>query len=197
MTTDFDDRQADDVLMAKARELETAIAPERDLWPEIEASIDADVATVPDAGPERGAPRRYLAQAAAVLLLVGASSAITYKLTKTEATVSPVVTGVELPARLASFGGEYPLGPDYGLAHVAVESQLNAMLAHLSPESRAGVEANLQVIRDAIAEINTALESEPDNALLQGLLVRAYREELAVMHKIGGLTHDVMSRNDI
>ncbi len=185
----------DDELMAKARELDTAIAPERDLWPGIEASINAGHGE--DDGGTRREPWRYVAQAAVVVMLVGASSAITYRLTRPEPTVSPVITGVELVAERASFGGEYPLGPDYGLAHSAVESQLDAMLARLSPESRAGVEANLQVIRDAIAEINAALEREPDNALLQGLLLDTYREELAVMQKVGGLTHNVMSRNDI
>ena len=38
---------------------------------------------------------------------------------------------------------------------------------------------------------------EPSNALLQELLLKTYREELAVMRKVGGLTQDVMLRNDI
>ncbi len=198
MRTEIDnefDKKSDDELMAKARQLETAIAPGRDLWPRIAAAIEAD--DVAEGAGRRRAPQRHFAQAAAAVLLVGATAVVTYQLTKPEATVSPVVTGVELVAERASFGGEYQLGPDYGRAHGAVESQLNAMLARLTPETRADVEANLQVIRDAIAEINAALEQEPDNALLQGLLLDAYREELAMMQKVGGLTHNVMLRNDI
>ena len=61
----------------------------------------------------------------------------------------------------------------------------------------AGVEKNLEIIRTAIAEINAALEQSPDNILLQDLLIDTYQQELAVMRKIGGLTHNVMSRNDI
>ncbi|MCH7834978.1 MAG: hypothetical protein IH911_07890, partial [Proteobacteria bacterium] len=70
-------------------------------------------------------------------------------------------------------------------------------LARLSPDARAGVENNLQVIRDAINDINGALEHEPDNALLQELLLSTYHQELRVMRNVGGLTHRVMSRNDI
>ena len=50
-----------------AMQLATEIAPERDLWPGIEQAI--------------AAPRRrmtWLAQAAAVVLLVGASSTVTW-----------------------------------------------------------------------------------------------------------------------
>jgi hypothetical protein len=70
-------------------------------------------------------------------------------------------------------------------------------MAKLSPEARANVEENLAVIRGAIVEINAALEQEPGNVLLQELLMKTYREELAVMQRVGGLTQDVMLRNDI
>ena len=70
-------------------------------------------------------------------------------------------------------------------------------LDRLTPEARVEVEENLALIRNAITEINLALEDEPDNALLQELLLKTYREELMVMRKVGGLTQNVMSRNDI
>ena len=53
------------------------------------------------------------------------------------------------------------------------------------------------MIRNAIDEINVALEVEPENVLLQELLLKAYRDELKAMRRIGGLTNDVMMRNDI
>tara|TARA_R110002049_G_scaffold20717_12_gene75965 strand:- start:14242 stop:14793 length:552 start_codon:yes stop_codon:yes gene_type:complete len=180
--------ETDDKLMTDAARLATSIAPERDLWSGIEAAI------------ETPAPRRqfsYFAQAATVLLLVGASSLITWSLTRTE----PVI--VEVPAReglvlqTASFGANHELGEGFRLARTSLRSQLDEELAKLSPESRAGVEENLQLIRNAITEINAALEAEPGNVLLQQLLLKTYREELAVMRNVGGLTQSVMSRNDI
>jgi hypothetical protein len=70
-------------------------------------------------------------------------------------------------------------------------------LLRLSPEAREEVEQNLAIIRGAILQINEALQKEPDNALLQELLLNTYREELALMRRVGGLTQHVMSRKDI
>ena len=178
----------DDKIMADAAKLATAIAPERDLWPDIKAAI---------ATPQKRSRAPYFAQAAAVVLLVGASSTVTYFVTKSEPIVSPVATYGTLTLESASWGGEYEMSSSYKLARSDLRSELDAELARLSPESRADVEENLQVIRKAIAEINTSLEKEPDNVLLQDLLLKSYRQELAVMQKVGGLTQNVMSRNDI
>ena len=137
-----------------------------------------------------------VAQAAAVVLLVGASSGLTYMAVKDR---QQVVANV--PANLvfeqASFGSGYALGVEYLEAHRDLAAQLDEELARLSPESRDEVEKNLTVIRGAIAEINKALESEPDNALLQDLLLQTYQDELALMQRVGGLTQHVMSRKDI
>ena len=58
----------DEKLMEAAERLSKEIRPERDLWPEIAATINAPAA-------KRWSP--LFAQAAAVVLLVGASSAVT------------------------------------------------------------------------------------------------------------------------
>ena len=97
----------------------------------------------------------------------------------------------------ASYSAGYALGPEYLEARSEMAASLDEELARLSPEARAEVEENLVVIRNAIAEINAALEEEPTNPLLQQLLLNAYQDEFAVMHKVGGLTNRVMSRKDI
>lgn len=183
MTTEFDDK-----LSANAARLAKDIAPERDLWPEIEAAISA---------PQRRRFSPYWAQAAGVLLLVAASSILTYSLTRTDPVIIERPVPADLSLQTASFGGGYELSSGYMLARTNLQAQMDRELDKLSPAARAGVEQNLQVIRDAITEINAALEQEPGNVLLQELLLRTYREELAVMRKVGGLTQDVMSRNDI
>ena len=53
------------------------------------------------------------------------------------------------------------------------------------------------MIHQAIVEIDAALEEEPDNTLLQQKLLRVYREELTLLRRVGGLTRNVMMRNDI
>ena len=181
----------DDELMAKAADLATEIAPSRDLWPGVEAAIEASPAG--GQAPRNSWFSPYLAQAAAVLLLVAGSSGITWYVMKDEA--APVVVTPDLLFREASFAS-YDLGPGFQDARAKLSSQLDEELARLSPEARTEVEENLEAIRAAISEINAALQSEPDNVLLQELLLKTYQEELTVMRHVGGLTQDVMSRNN-
>jgi hypothetical protein len=183
----MNDIERDDALIARARGLSTEISPQEDLWPGIEAAI-----TRPRVS--RWTPR--FAQAAAVVLLIGASSGLTWLTTKDQIQVIEVV-----PAGLifeqASFGGRYALGVGYQEAHRDLEAQLEVELQRLSPEAREEVEISLAMIRGAIGQINEALAEEPDNPLLQELLLQTYREELAFMQRVGGLTQHVMSRRDI
>lgn len=178
----------DDKLTLTAGRLATELTPRRDLWPGIEEAIRT---------PRRQRWMPAFAQAAAVVLLVGASSAITYVAVKDQR--PPPITQVttELLFEQTSFGGRYNLGPDFQDARDMLAAQLDDELARLSPESRAEVERNLQLVRQAIANINEALADEPDNVLLQSKLLMAYREELSVLRRVGGLTRNVMMRNDI
>ena len=101
--TDFDDE-----LMYAAGNLERDIQPPDDLWPAIEAAIEAP--------PQISPWTRYLAQAAAVVLLVGGSSGLTYlAVSGDRSTVTPVPQASVMPlnAVSASFGDRYTLGPDF------------------------------------------------------------------------------------
>lgn len=182
MTDEFDDK-----LNRAARQLATEISPERDLWPDIAAEITA---------PLRSRWTPMFAQAAAVVLLVGASSALTYVVVKDDS--GPVVNiAPELVFEQASFGGNYHLGPGFQDARNSLRAELDVELARLSPEASGDVRANLEMIHHAIVDINAALEEEPDNTLLQQKLLQAYREELTVLRRVGGLARNVMMRNDI
>jgi hypothetical protein len=136
------DKNFDDELMATAARLGTDVKPERDLWPGIEQAISQP------ARPSRTVWNSVWAQAAAVLLLVGGSSGVTY-------------------------------------------------LALLTPEERAEVQKNMDLIRTAIEDINEALAAEPDNELLQKMLLDTYREELNLMMRVDNITGAAMRRGDI
>lgn len=180
----------EDELTARASELAREIAPERDLWPGIEAAIAEE-----NRSRRGGWVPRYLAQAAAVVLLVGGSSGLTYLAMKGASAPVQVAVTPDLLFEQTSFA-RYDLGPGFQDARSRLRSHLDDELARLSPEARREVEDNLDSIRQAIREINTALEAEPDNVLLQELLLRTYRDELTVMRRVGGLTQDVMTRNN-
>lgn len=183
--------ESDDRLTAAARQLAQEIKPERDLWPEIEAAITEPVR-------ERTRWTPMFAQAAAVVLLIGASSGLTYIAVKDQQpSTVPTFTAPELVFQRAAFGTSHNLGSDYQDARADLASRLDQQLVRLSPEEREDVEKTLLVIHEAIADINAALAEDPDNAYLQELLQKTYREELNVMRRVSGLTRNVMLRNDI
>lgn len=190
-----DENTFDDDLMAQAAKLATSVSPERDLWPDIEQAI-----TMP-AAPKRTVWNSVWAQAAAVLLLVGGSSGVTYLTMSgnTDPTV-PVVGGAEqlvFEPVSGSFGSQYNLGPDYTDARRVLSGKLDAQLERLSPEAREAVLFNIETIRQAIDDINRALADDPGNVLLQELLIDTYRDELSVMKQVDSISSAAMYRGDI
>lgn len=193
----------EDEVMGLARGLATDVMPDKDLWPGIEAAIasgDGQGTTAP--GRPAGPVRRmtWFAQAAAVVLLVGASSGLTWLAMQDEgATVAGGngAGGLAFEPVSGSFGSRYTLGPDFQDARAALVTRLEAELERLPEETRLEVEQNLAVIRAAIADLNRALAEEPDNVLLQELLISTYGEELAIMRKVDGISMSVMRRTDI
>lgn len=189
------DSTTDLALMAAAKRLPRAVKPQRDLWPGIEQAIRQP------ARPQRSAWNTVWAQAAAVLLLVGGSSGLTYlAMSDGGGTLSPVASSgstLVFEPVSGSFGSQYNLGPDYQDARRDLEGKLEVELQRLSPEARAAVEENLTTIRTAIDDINKALAEEPGNVLLQQLLKRTYRDELALMQHVDNIANSVMFRGDI
>jgi len=186
-----------DPLMLAARQLPGGIAPARDLWPGIAEAIEEQ-----RKAPSRSLPgwNRVFAQAAAVLLLVGGSSGVTWLVMKQDVqtvATEPSAQPLEFQSVAGSFGSQYHLGAEFLDARNDLEARLDEELERLPPETRADVQANLDTIRAAIVEINLALAKEPDNALLQKLLINAYRDELAVMSRVDGMANSVMRRTDI
>ena len=183
MTENFDDK-----LLNAAARLDREISPQRDLWPGIARAIVHL--------PQRAGWTPMLAQAAAILLLIGASSAITYvAVNEPQARIAQIAPA--LVFERASFGSGYELGDEFTDARNALVAELAVELERLAPTSQAEVAANIVLIQDAIYEINAALEQEPNNTLLQQQLLSAYREELTLLRRVGGLTRNIMMRNDI
>jgi len=186
------DKKFDDTLMAGARELDVDIQPQRDLWPDIATAIARPL--------EMPLVYRFAAQAAAILILVGASSGVTYlAMSDGRPTVTDVAPHAQLVFEPVSgdFGSQYTLGPGFQDARSILVSQLEQEVQRLPEAARVDVYQNLTTIRVAIADINRALAKEPDNALLQKLLLSSYQEELSVMKNVNGITSSVMFRKDM
>jgi hypothetical protein len=165
------------------------IAPQRDLW----ATIAGRLEPRPDPTVSR---RGWLALAASVvcvgfLLLIvrllqpSAVSGVPPGATlgSTQSAVSPV-----LDLEAAPFGRGVVLDAAYVQAHRDLSAQLRSRLARLPPQTRRTVEENLAVMRHAAMQINTALEQQPGDPLLEELLLKAYQDELTVMSTVYELT---------
>ena len=147
----------DNKLMRAAGRLATDIAPQQDLWSGIAEQMQM---------PAKRHWTPMLAQAAAVVLLVGASSGITWYTMKDGAGSAPQIVTTDMIFEQTAFG-DRDLGPGFRDARDSLVVELETELAKLSAEDRATIETNLALYHDAIADMNTALEAEPDNVLLQ------------------------------
>ena len=190
---DSDETKFDEKLSRLAATLPTQVSPDRDLWPAIEQAINTPAMRTNTIW------NTPWAQAAAVVLLVAGSSGITYVAVRDDGPVSPVVidTANVFETVSGDFGRRYTLGNEYLDAHSELQNKLDEKLQFLSPEAREAVTKNLQTIRAAIKDINQALAAEPDNMLLQELLLSAYHGEISLMRKVDGIANSAMRRNDI
>ncbi len=188
-----DDTKFDEELTRLAATLPTQVSPDRDLWPAIEQAINTPAVRTNTIW------NTPWAQAAAVVLLVAGSSGITYVAVRDDGPISPVVidTANVFETVSGGFGRRYTLGNEYLDAHSELQNKLDEKLQFLSPEAREVVTKNLQTIRAAIKDINQALAAEPDNMLLQELLLSAYHGEISLMRKVDGIANSAMRRNDI
>jgi hypothetical protein len=191
MTDDRKTAASGDDLLAAARGLPEEIAPGRDLWPGIEARLgERDEAPAPARQPRPMAwPIRFAAAAA----LVAATALVTLSLIDRPAPA----TAEFLSPEPAMFGAGYDLGAKHQLVRAHLSEDLARHLETLPPETAAVVKRNLAQIREAVAEINRALEKDPGNILLEQLLMAAYQDEMEVLSNVNRMAGAVPSRNEI
>jgi hypothetical protein len=185
--------------VSSLRELPQAIEPPRDLWPQIEASLDTIRAAAPPAPGKmipmrRSAVRlRWLAAAAMVAsvavgvwigrsLLPGGGVGPQIAGRATPTNVSPAAPGsgtLVAPPAVTDVG--YVNDPRYQRQRAALLRSLQAQLATLPPETRDKVTTSLAAIEKAKEDLEQALGKDPGNALLQELLVNTYQDEMRVL----------------
>lgn len=186
-------------LMQAARRLPDDISPRRDLWSSIATRIAED-----DRQMERRNRWRPFGMVAAALALVAVSSVVTIWVTDDPAprvvhqiAPGPMAVAARSAPMAAGFGAGVTLGPRYERARQELTRDLEGRLEELPEPSRALVERNLDQIRAALAEINTELSKDPNNVLLQQLLLAAYQDELAVLMNVNKMVQTLPTRTEI
>ena len=124
--------ERDDKLTAAARQLATEIRPQRDLWPDIELAIT-------DTAPQRSRWTPMFAQAAAIVLLVGASSGLTYLAVKDDQPAVVQQPVQEYTFERAAFGSNYTLGSDYLHTRADVLERFEIEIERLPADERQDV----------------------------------------------------------
>lgn len=157
------------------------VAPERDLWPAIQAQIENE--RLQKTARRGFSPHWY--QLATGVLLVVASSLTTFFAVRETSKETPALVQEEplrpeIVAMPASFAG-YQLGEDYSKARAQLDAAFEQRLALLPPAAREKVERNLADIRSAAREIADTLAEHPTDPLLHELLMSTYQSELQLL----------------
>jgi hypothetical protein len=192
-------------VVTSLRDLPQSIAPPRDLWAGIEASITAERKatdagaspngnTVTDLAARRNSSARHVSRlrwmaAAAVIaalavgMWIGRSVLPTTRPTLVEG--QKTIASQPAPAKAddgaAALQAAFIKDPKYREQRAALVKSLEAKLASLPPDSRAKVISSLATIHKSMQDLEAALGKDPSNALLQELLVNTYQDEMRVL----------------
>lgn len=172
------------VLLGDIARLPRGIAPGRDLLPAIGAAIDAgygEASALRLPLRERTLWSARHALAAAAIVLVALTSAVTALVVRTTPDPSAVVAvsapGAFAPEEFRRIEANY----------VAATDELEAVLAsrrsELAPETVRILEENLRIIDAALAEAGAALRGDPGNAALSEMMVAAYEKKLDLLRR--------------
>jgi len=171
-------------LLAHAAALPRSVAPQRDLWPGIARHVERERSW---RWASVGWSPAVLAAAATVLIGLAA----VFWSGQAPARVRTVEIPMPTPeARLAA-GTAAVSDPVLAAAERDYEAAANALLqalqqhrAHLQPEDLAAVQANLDVIDRALAEVRQALVRSPESRELSRMLVSTHRKKVEVLSRV-------------
>jgi hypothetical protein len=181
--------------ISSLRDLPLDIAPPRDLWQGIEAQLAPRGAR--ESGTRDGAPRdgvgsarRFGRQARmrifAAAAMIGALAVGIWigraVLPLPGKPAAGLTASHNAPSNEPSaWHAAYVMDSKYTRQRAVLVKDLEARIAALPPESRAKVISSLRAIDDSKRALEAELGKDPSNALLQGLLVNTYQDEMRVL----------------
>jgi len=172
-------------LLAHAAALPRSVAPPRDLWPEIAERIGSGWL----AWGARGFQPVMLAAAAAVVLALAALLFTRLAPERVRTVTMPAATASPSSATLVAGGSvSDPVlaqaEREYEEAARTLLEALQRRRSTLPAEDLARVEANLQVIDRALAEVREALVKNPANPELNRMLVATHKKKVDVLRRV-------------
>jgi hypothetical protein len=163
------------------RELPTSIGPPRDLWPQIEARLQAQ-APLQAPVSRRGLPVRWLAAAAMIAsVAIGVWIGRDVLPIPGRGVAAPLTAAMHPVQAAGPVDASYVSDPRYQHARAQLVQSLQAQLDAMPPAARAKVTASLATIEKAKMDLEQALGKDPSNALLQELLINTYQDEMRAL----------------
>ena len=165
-------------------------APANDLWPGVLASIArADV---------RLASRRWPLALAAGIAVAAIAGSIGWQAGRRGTSPIAAAPAADAGADLllqASFA--VPEGHEYRATRAALERSYRDRLELLAPTTRQRIEKDLAAIRQANAEIRSALAADPQSAVLNRLLQSTWQQEFDLYATVTRNTDPAAARTRI
>jgi anti-sigma factor RsiW len=171
-------------VLAHAAALPRSVAPPRDLWPDIARRLARERSW---SWRSVGLRPAVLAAAATVVVALAAAlwsgrapqavRTVEIPAASPRTALVPVAAGVSDPV-LAEAEREY------AAAATALLEALQQRRARLQPETLAAVEANIEVIDRALAEVRQAIVQDPRNPELTRMLVSTHRKKVDVLSRV-------------
>lgn len=164
-------------LLAEAGQLSRSIEPSGDLWPGVAGRLET--------GKRRRRPflrPRYAV--AAVALLAVAFSLTQVRTKKARERTAPPVAVQQTGTGFVSLTEQWSRAEaTYERAAAELQTALDAVRETLDPETVARIEANLEIIDNAIRESREALASDPDNLEVLQLLAAVHEKKLDLLQQ--------------
>lgn len=172
-------------LVAHAAALPKDVLPARDLWPEVAARLrGAEGARIAPRPLVAGWMRAMtLAAAAAVVIAVSAAlwtrgrAPLPVPPGRPQGTLQAVAAGAPSAALVDA-------EREYARATALLMAALDGQKETLSPRTRAALDANLEIIDDALAQVRAALRNDPGNARLAHLLTSTHQKKLDALQRV-------------
>lgn len=173
-------------ILDETAELPKSIQPDRDLWDGILAKLDTkpesvNVVTFPKQ-IKRWAP--MVAVAALILVVASLQSFGPNSATDPIAKENPSLSANAPDEKIVA------LEAQYSDARTTLMQALDARKQELPEELVATIEENLNIIENAVVDINRALTENPGNPELERMLHAAYQSEVSLLQAVVGVESD-------
>jgi anti-sigma factor RsiW len=175
-------------LLARVAALPGEITPAQDLWPGVAARLRGGEGLRVVSGTRTLLGMRPAALAAAAAVVVTVSAALWVRGPLPVPADGPTAGGRQGTVQAVAVGAPeaslLEAERSYAQAAALLMAALEAQKETLSPGTRAALDANLETIDEALAQVRAALQKDPGNAQLAHLLTSTHQKKLGALQRV-------------